>query len=75
MTLRSTANTVITILIVYTIILISQIPIASIHDIYVYEFIIETRSTCAVIKIARGEATIFEAIFNSFFTRFVKLYY
>ncbi|VDN39427.1 unnamed protein product, partial [Gongylonema pulchrum] len=42
MTLRNTVNTVITISIVYAFILISQIPIASIHDIYTYDFIIET---------------------------------
>ncbi|VDN04856.1 unnamed protein product [Thelazia callipaeda] len=61
MTLRSPMNTMTTILVVYTVILISQIPIAIVHDIFVYDFIIEKRSTCAVISIANGKATRLQA--------------
>ncbi|VDK43835.1 unnamed protein product [Anisakis simplex] len=61
MTLRNTSNTTVTLAIVYTAIVLSQIPVASIHDIYVYDFIIETRSTCAIVRIATGEASITEA--------------
>uniref|UniRef100_A0A1I7ZVJ8 G_PROTEIN_RECEP_F1_2 domain-containing protein n=1 Tax=Steinernema glaseri TaxID=37863 RepID=A0A1I7ZVJ8_9BILA len=68
MTLRSTRNTLILLTITYTVILISQIPVAKIHDIYEYQFIIESRSTCAIVDIAKGEATVAEA--RSYFFSF-----
>lgn len=55
--LRSPANTTIALSIVYAIILISQIPVAEIYDVYVYDFIMETRSTCVIVRIVNGEAT------------------
>ncbi|VDM44752.1 unnamed protein product [Toxocara canis] len=61
MTLRNTSNTAVALAVIYTAIIISQIPVANIHDIYEYDFIIETRSTCAIVRIATGEASITEA--------------
>ncbi|CAJ0938449.1 unnamed protein product, partial [Mesorhabditis belari] len=47
--------------IVYAIILVSQIPIGLMHGIFHYEFIIENRSTCAIVSIADNSATIAQA--------------
>ncbi|TMS36623.1 hypothetical protein L596_003747 [Steinernema carpocapsae] len=45
-----------------------QVPVAKIHDIYEYQFIIESRSTCAIVNIAKGEASVAEA--RSYFFSF-----
>ncbi len=58
MTLRNPMNTTIALAITYVIILISQIPIAQIHDVYAYTFVVEERSACAIVAIAKGEATV-----------------
>lgn len=59
-TLRNMRNTIGALLIINAVIFISQVPVAKIHGIYEYDFIIETRSTCAIITIATGEASITE---------------
>ncbi|CAJ0575105.1 unnamed protein product, partial [Mesorhabditis spiculigera] len=61
MTLRSTRNTVIVMMIVYAIIFVSQIPIGLMHGIFYYEFIVENRSTCAIVSIADNSATVAQA--------------
>uniref|UniRef100_A0A7E4VH72 G_PROTEIN_RECEP_F1_2 domain-containing protein n=1 Tax=Panagrellus redivivus TaxID=6233 RepID=A0A7E4VH72_PANRE len=61
MTLRNPANTCIALIIVYTIILLSQIQVGKIHDVYNYTFVIENRSACSIVSIAKGEATVTEA--------------
>lgn len=60
MTLRSPKNTSIVLAVTYTIILISQIQVGRIHDVYNYTFIVEERSTCSIVSIAKGEATVLE---------------
>uniref|UniRef100_A0A1I7SYG0 G_PROTEIN_RECEP_F1_2 domain-containing protein n=1 Tax=Caenorhabditis tropicalis TaxID=1561998 RepID=A0A1I7SYG0_9PELO len=57
MTLRTPRNTVIALCIIYILIIASQIPVGRMHGIYVYDFILEKRSTCAILKIATAEAT------------------
>ncbi|KAH7703544.1 CBN-NPR-9 protein [Aphelenchoides avenae] len=61
MTLRSPKNTSIVLAVTYTIILLSQIQVGRIHDVYNYTFIVEERSTCSIVSIAKGEATVLEA--------------
>uniref|UniRef100_A0A914EAS7 G-protein coupled receptors family 1 profile domain-containing protein n=1 Tax=Acrobeloides nanus TaxID=290746 RepID=A0A914EAS7_9BILA len=61
MTLRTPKYTAITLLITYTLIMISQIPVARIHDVYNYNFVVENRSACAIVSIAQGEASVAEA--------------
>eukprot|EP00081_Caenorhabditis_elegans_P026388 NP_509896.1 Galanin-like G-protein coupled receptor npr-9 [Caenorhabditis elegans] len=57
MTLRTPRNTVIALCFIYIIIIASQIPVGRMHGIYVYDFIMEKRSTCAILTIATAEAT------------------
>ncbi|CAI2356587.1 unnamed protein product [Caenorhabditis sp. 36 PRJEB53466] len=57
MTLRTPRNTVIALAIIYIIIIASQIPVGRMHGIYVYDFIMEKRSTCAILTIATAEAS------------------
>ncbi|KAF7637095.1 G_PROTEIN_RECEP_F1_2 domain-containing protein [Meloidogyne graminicola] len=61
MTLRTPKNTFFVLLIVYTVILFSQIQVGRIHGVYTYTFIMEQRSTCAIVSIAQGLATVSEA--------------
>lgn len=61
MTLRNPANTCIALFVTYTIILLSQIQVGKIHDVYDYTFIAENRSACSIVSIAKGEASITEA--------------
>uniref|UniRef100_A0AC34PUZ3 G-protein coupled receptors family 1 profile domain-containing protein n=1 Tax=Panagrolaimus sp. JU765 TaxID=591449 RepID=A0AC34PUZ3_9BILA len=61
MTLRNPLNTCIALAVVYTIILLSQIQVGKMHDVYDYTFIVENRSTCSIVSIAKGEATVVEA--------------
>ncbi|VDM75500.1 unnamed protein product [Strongylus vulgaris] len=58
LTLRSPRNTIIILVVVYTIIVATQIPVGLMHGIYTYEFIIEERSTCAIVSIATNTATL-----------------
>ncbi|KAK6022395.1 hypothetical protein OSTOST_11912, partial [Ostertagia ostertagi] len=48
LTLRSPKNTIIALVVIYTIIVATQIPVGLMHGIYTYDFIIEERSTCAI---------------------------
>uniref|UniRef100_A0A8R1DZ42 G_PROTEIN_RECEP_F1_2 domain-containing protein n=1 Tax=Caenorhabditis japonica TaxID=281687 RepID=A0A8R1DZ42_CAEJA len=57
MTLRTPRNTVIASAIIYAVIVMTQIPVGRMHGIYVYDFIMEKRSTCAILSIATAEAT------------------
>ncbi|EPB79356.1 7 transmembrane receptor [Ancylostoma ceylanicum] len=50
LTLRSPRNTIIALVVVYTIIVATQIPVGLMHGIYSYDFIIEKRSTCAIVR-------------------------
>lgn len=67
MTLRNTSNTTVALAITYTAIVLSQIPVAQIHDIYEYDFIVETRSTCAIVRIATAEASVTEVNYENRF--------
>ncbi|CEF71599.1 KiSS-1 receptor [Strongyloides ratti] len=58
--IRNSRNALLTLIIIYSIILISQIHIASGHGIYHYNFIFENRSTCAMERIAYGTASLIE---------------
>uniref|UniRef100_A0A8L8JIW5 G_PROTEIN_RECEP_F1_2 domain-containing protein n=1 Tax=Heligmosomoides polygyrus TaxID=6339 RepID=A0A8L8JIW5_HELPZ len=58
LTLRSPKNTIIALVVVYTIIVATQIPVGLMHGIYTYDFIIEERSTCAIVSIATNNATL-----------------
>ncbi|KHJ89587.1 7 transmembrane receptor [Oesophagostomum dentatum] len=68
MTLRSPKNTIIALVVLYTIIMASQIPVGLMHGIYTYEFLIEERSTCAIVKIATNNAT--ATFVRTYFTTF-----
>ncbi|PIO75861.1 7 transmembrane receptor [Teladorsagia circumcincta] len=57
LTLRSPKNTIIALVVIYTIIVATQIPVGLMHGIYTYDFIIEERSTCAIVSIATNNAT------------------
>uniref|UniRef100_A0A1I8BZA1 G_PROTEIN_RECEP_F1_2 domain-containing protein n=1 Tax=Meloidogyne hapla TaxID=6305 RepID=A0A1I8BZA1_MELHA len=61
MTLRTPKNTFFVLLIVYTVILFSQIQVGRIHGVYSYTFIMEQRSACSIVSIAQGLATVAEA--------------
>ncbi|CAI5456088.1 unnamed protein product [Caenorhabditis angaria] len=56
-TLRTPKNTMIALIVVYAIIIASQIPVGNMHGIYTYLFIWEERSACAILSIATGEAS------------------
>ncbi|VDL73027.1 unnamed protein product [Nippostrongylus brasiliensis] len=58
LTLRSPKNTIVALVVVYTIIVATQIPVGLMHGIYTYDFIVEKRSTCAIVKIATNNATL-----------------
>uniref|UniRef100_A0AC35U8P1 G_PROTEIN_RECEP_F1_2 domain-containing protein n=1 Tax=Rhabditophanes sp. KR3021 TaxID=114890 RepID=A0AC35U8P1_9BILA len=66
MSIRNSKNATMALMIMYTVILLSQIHVAAGHNIYHYFFIIENRSTCAMEKIAMGTATVFETRFYYF---------
>ncbi|CAB3399461.1 unnamed protein product [Caenorhabditis bovis] len=61
MTLRTPKNTMIALVVVYIIIMASQIPVGRMHGIYEYNFIMEQRSTCAILSIATETASPLEA--------------
>ncbi|CAK5096497.1 unnamed protein product [Meloidogyne enterolobii] len=61
MTLRTPKNTFFVLLIVYAVILLSQIQVGRIHGVYSYTFIMEQRSACSIVSIAQGLATVAEA--------------
>ncbi|CAP35041.2 Protein CBR-NPR-9 [Caenorhabditis briggsae] len=67
-TVRTPRNTMIALFILYTIIVCSQIPVGRMHGIYVYDFILEKRSTCAILTIATAEAT--PAVARTYFMTF-----
>uniref|UniRef100_A0A0K0EAR8 G_PROTEIN_RECEP_F1_2 domain-containing protein n=2 Tax=Strongyloides stercoralis TaxID=6248 RepID=A0A0K0EAR8_STRER len=58
--IRNSKNAFLALIITYSIILISQIHVASGHGIYHYNFIFENRSTCGMEKIAYGTASLIE---------------
>ncbi|KAI1725858.1 7 transmembrane receptor (rhodopsin family) domain-containing protein [Ditylenchus destructor] len=61
MTLRSPANTFIALCSIYGVILLTQVQVARIHDVYNYTFVVENRSACSIVSIAKGEASVTEA--------------
>uniref|UniRef100_A0A914Z9Y4 G-protein coupled receptors family 1 profile domain-containing protein n=1 Tax=Panagrolaimus superbus TaxID=310955 RepID=A0A914Z9Y4_9BILA len=61
MTLRNPTNTCVALIVTYTLILLSQIQVGKIHDVYDYTFIAENRSACSIVSIAKGEASVTEA--------------
>ncbi|CAK5109495.1 unnamed protein product [Meloidogyne enterolobii] len=66
MTLRTPKNTFFVLLIVYAVILLSQIQVGRIHGVYSYTFIMEQRSACSIVSIAQGLATVAEVNFEYF---------
>ncbi|KAL3123141.1 hypothetical protein niasHT_005074 [Heterodera trifolii] len=61
MTWRSPRNTFFVLVIVYSVILVSQIQVGRIHAVYNYTFIEEHRSACSIVSITKGEASVAEA--------------
>lgn len=75
MTLRNTTNTLVVMIVIYALILASQvmqiggsaewdlkIPVGLMHGIYDYDFIVEHRSSCAIVSIAKNEATVTQVV-------------
>jgi hypothetical protein len=60
MTLRTPRNTMIVLAAVYSVILVSQVQVGRIHQVYEYMFFMEERSSCSIVSIAKGEATVAE---------------
>uniref|UniRef100_A0A183BVQ6 G_PROTEIN_RECEP_F1_2 domain-containing protein n=1 Tax=Globodera pallida TaxID=36090 RepID=A0A183BVQ6_GLOPA len=57
MTLRSPRNTFFVLVIVYSLILLSQIQVGRIHAVYNYTFIMDERSACSIVSITKGDAS------------------
>uniref|UniRef100_A0A914UYI7 G-protein coupled receptors family 1 profile domain-containing protein n=1 Tax=Plectus sambesii TaxID=2011161 RepID=A0A914UYI7_9BILA len=61
MTLRSMRNTTVSLVVLYTLIAVSQTPVGLSYGVFTYSFIKEQRSTCAILAIATKNATVHEA--------------
>ncbi|CAD6193068.1 unnamed protein product [Caenorhabditis auriculariae] len=63
MTLRTPKNTFLALVVIYAVIMASQIPVGMMHGLYSYDFFFERRQTCAIISFATFEASKFKAHF------------